>query len=187
MSTEKIKATRKAKPTKQQAIDEIVDLLGKIEKAEDDVAKSQSDWETQKEEAKTAKGVWMTRVSALRDLCRTRKKWAAEAKRQPLLNQVAKVAAPMVGVTDDTWKSVSLAGAAMQENHIDALEAAGVKTLGDLQSKMNQHGQFWAKELRINGRFRVAIEDTFNRYLTEITPAPAPAKDEPKPEAVDAA
>lgn len=163
----------KKRKTKQDSIDEGVVLLGKIEKAEEAVAKAQSNLEVAREEAKTAKGVWMTKVSELRDLCRTRKRWAAEAKRQPLFNQKKKPAPIDATKLGDEWKDHSLAAAAIKDNHIDALESAGVRTLGDLQAKMNQHGQFWAKELGINGRYRVPIEDDFNRYLIEITPKAA--------------
>lgn len=68
---------------------------------------------------------------------------------------------------DDSWKKYGLAAAAFEEKHQDALESAGIHTLGELQSAMNRHGQYWARDLKV-GKFRQAIEDNFNRYLTEI-------------------
>lgn len=73
--------------------------------------------------------------------------------------------------TDDSWKKMSLAAAAFKANHQDALEAAGIQTLGELQEKMNRHGGFWCKELGINGRFKEPIEDCFNHYLTGLQKA----------------
>ena len=73
--------------------------------------------------------------------------------------------------TDLTWHGHSLSAAAFKGNHQDALEAAGIRTLGELQEKMNRHGAFWSKELKINGRFRDPIEDCFNRYLTGLQKA----------------
>lgn len=172
--------------TKQETIDDVVDLLGKIEKAEQEVEKAQMVLESRKEEAKTAKGVWLTRVDALRELCRTRKKWAEEAKKQPLFNQkkdkdVRPTIQPSLPL-DDKWRKLSLAAAAISEKYIDKLEESGINTLGELQDKMNKHGQFWAKELGL-ARQRVAIEDEFNRYLMEMAPKMEPA---PAPEAAKA-
>ena len=100
-----------------------------------------------------------------------------DAKR-PLLATV-EATEKLAGPLDDKWKKNSLAAAAISEKYIDKLEEAGVHTLGELQAKMNEHGQFWAKELKI-ARSRVAIEDEFNRYLMEITPKETPATDTAK-------
>jgi hypothetical protein len=173
----------KKKQTKQEVIDDVVDLLGKIEKAEVEVEKAQIELEGRKEAAKTAKGVWLTRVDALRQLCRTRKRWAEEAKKQPLFNQGKKQDAPATvpKPADDKWKALTLAAAAISDKHIDKLEAAGVHTIGELSEKMNRHGQFWGRELGL-ARQRVAIEDEFNRYLMEITPKTEEPKSEPEAE-----
>jgi chromosome segregation ATPase len=80
-------------------------------------------------------------------------------------------AKPAAAEPGDAWKSHTLDKADFKPNHRDALEAAGVHTLGELQAKMNGHGQFWAKELRINGKFREPIEDAFNAYLMTVTAA----------------
>jgi hypothetical protein len=95
---------------------------------------------------------------------------------RPLLAEAAKngqavAAAPGDPDVDDSWKKLSLAAAAFKANHQDAMEAAGLQTLGDLQGKMNQHGQFWTREIGMTGRFRIAIEDCFNRYLNGIQKA----------------
>ena len=55
--------------------------------------------------------------------------------------------------------------AKLSEKAFDALEATHLKTLGDLQAKMNQHGEWWAKELGIHGRHRDAIADSFNSWI----------------------
>jgi hypothetical protein len=45
------------------------------------------------------------------------------------------------------------------------LEATHLATLGDLQAKMNIHGEWWFKELGVHGRYSTAIEDAFNQYI----------------------
>jgi hypothetical protein len=92
---------------------------------------------------------------------------------RPLLAESEKKDATVV--RGDKWKSLSLAAAAISDKYVEKLESAGVHTLGELQEKMNKHGQFWAKELGL-ARQRVAIEDEFNRYLMEITPKTAEEK-----------
>lgn len=88
---------------------------------------------------------------------------------QPLLTAAEKAGSNGSGeATDadaDAWKSLGIGAAAFKENHHDALEAAGIKTLGQLQAAMNEHGQFWASNNKINGRYRQPIEDAFNAYL----------------------
>jgi hypothetical protein len=100
---------------------------------------------------------------------------------RPLLAVAEKAA---TGPLDDKWKSLSLSAAAISEKHVEKLEAAGIHTLGELQDKMNKHGQFWGKELGM-ARQRVAIEDEFNRYLMEISPKAA-EEEKPTDKAVSA-
>jgi hypothetical protein len=69
--------------------------------------------------------------------------------------------------TGDVCRKLSLADAGFLVKQIDALEAAGIRTLGELQEAMNRHGQFWAKNLGVSGRLRQAIEDAFNAYLMQ--------------------
>lgn len=69
----------------------------------------------------------------------------------------------------DAWRKTKLSAIGFKANHLDSLERAGLKTLGDLQDKMNHHGQFWCKELKINGRFKETIEDCFNAWISKET------------------
>ena len=168
---------REHKQTKGESLTEISELLGKIEAAEDAVQVAEIELDARKEEAKTAKGVWMTRVAELRNLVRTRKRWAQEALSQPLLNQKPKgekegevepIAADVTAeVASVDWLRHGIGAAGFTDKQCEALQIAGLQTLGDLQSKMNQHGVFWAKEVGINGRYKTAIEDVFNRYLMD--------------------
>lgn len=67
----------------------------------------------------------------------------------------------------EAWRNHKLAvlKGKLTEKQFDALEATHLKTLGDLQAKMNQHGGFWARELGVHGRHTLAIEDAFNAYI----------------------
>jgi hypothetical protein len=69
---------------------------------------------------------------------------------------------------DDSWKLNTVAAAGFNEKQTDALEAAGLRTLGELQTAMNRHGQFWAKNTGVSGRLRQAIEDIFNAYVLKF-------------------
>lgn len=148
-------------------MDEIVELLGKIEKAEEAVESAALEWDSKKEEAKTAKGVWMTKVSELRDLCRTRKRWAAEAKKQPLLNQVeAKPAETATGAETQVsssgdlvelspkawrkWPTSTLAEYGLPAGKVKLLEESGLSTMGKLMDAMNKKGKedFWWKDIK---------------------------------------
>lgn len=98
-----------------------------------------------------------------------------DAKR-PLLAEMEKTEDGNAKATDadaDAWKSLGIGAAAFKENHHDALESAGIKTLGQLQAAMNEHGQFWASNNKINGRYRQGIEDSFNKYLMQVAKAGA--------------
>lgn len=76
---------------------------------------------------------------------------------------------------DLSWRKLSLAAAAFKANHLDALEAAGMRCLGDLQDAMNKHGGFWPKDTGVSGRFKESIEDCFNAYLRGLQKAAARA------------
>ena len=78
---------KKRRPNKGESLEEISTLLASIEKGEEAVELAEIQLDAKRDEAKTAKGVWLTRVAELRELVRTRKRWAEEMKRQPLLNQ----------------------------------------------------------------------------------------------------
>ena len=244
---------KKSRPTKGESLDEITQLLCEIEDAEEAVAQAELDYDGKREEMKTAKGVWHTRVSALREKVRSRRKWAEEAKRQPLLNgkkpeeaKPAEAAVPLpdgakeakqvklladidhdcqtvaksgetttayvdadgdlfffhyatqadgtraaspdkVCLEPEEWEEVKAASDAattatatewrstridrcnlFTEKQAEALELAGIRTLGGLQELMRAHGQFWCKEMKINGRHKEDIEERFNQYLIKI-------------------
>ena len=175
---EKKAPAKKKTPTKGESLAEVVELLEKIEKAEKDVEKAELAWNKQKEEAKIAKGVYQTRVDTLRDLAKTRDRWAEEAKRQPLFaNQnkekksadkpnEAKPEAARPG-DDESYKTQPLAvlKPRLSEKAWDALDATGIKTLGDMQAKMNEGGQFWPKNLGVHGRHKEDIEKAYNDFL----------------------
>ena len=164
---------KKRRKTKGEAIAEIQEILEKIEAKEKEVESAEIEWNTKREETKIAKGVWMTRVSELRELARTRERWAEEAKRQPLFNppktDVQSPAADqaIADRVNDELRFQTLGAAGFKPKHLDALEAAGLRYLSDLQEKMNQHGQFWAKELGV-ARMRDAIEKTFNDHVALV-------------------
>ena len=72
-------------PKRGESPEEIGKLLTQIEKAEKAVQVAEIELDSRKEAAKSAKAEWMVKVSELREMVRTRERWAAEAKRQPLL------------------------------------------------------------------------------------------------------
>lgn len=53
------------------------------------------------------------------------------------------------------------------DKQADALEAAGLRTLGGLQELMLAERLYWAKNLKINGRFKQDIEDRLNDFLAQ--------------------
>jgi prophage DNA circulation protein len=81
---------KKRKATKGEQLSEIEELLTKIEAAEDACTTARLEFDDRKEAAKSAKGTYQTRVDELRDLCRTRRRWAEERKKQPLLEAAEK-------------------------------------------------------------------------------------------------
>lgn len=141
-------------------------------------------------------GLW---TSDLAELARaaindSKRPLLAEAERAANSNGAAKADAksdakdPGDPDTDDSWRKLSLAVAAFRSNHQDALEAAGMRTLGDLQDAMNKGGQLWATNSGVNGRFRVAVEDCFNTYLSQLKKVAAKvAKENQKAEKAAAA
>jgi hypothetical protein len=194
------KKPKKAKKlNKGELLTEAAELLGRIEAAEVACQERQLEVNDARENYKASKQSYGAAVDELRKLSRARKEKmplfdAAGKKKSDTATTAdgANSVTPPAGTnghTDDTWKAAGLSAAAFADNHQDALEAAGLRTLGDLQAKMNQHGQWWSKEIGVNGRFRVPIEDAFNRYLTEICPpsipdksvAPQPATDKDQP------
>jgi len=66
---------------------------------------------------------------------------------------------------DQPWLAEPIAALELRPNHLDALEAADIRTVGELQARITRHGQFWAKDCGINGRFRQPIEDRLNQFV----------------------
>ena len=176
-SAKKPKAAKK--PTKTEQLQEAAELLERIEKAEKECETALLEWDRRRAAAKSAKEVYGNAVEQLRKLCRARseehplfdppkdKKTAAEDKPadQPLLDAAEKHADAKPAGTDTEWKNLSLAVAGFNEKQTDALEAADIRTLGELQDAMNRHGLYWAKNVGVSGRLRQKIEDVFNEYL----------------------
>ena len=82
-------------------------------------------------------------------------------------------AAPKAGQSEDDFiasqlKGTQLAAAGFKDNHLESLESAGLRSCHDLQAKMNQHGAFWAKEIGVSGRIRIAIEDRFTDFVNSL-------------------
>lgn len=72
--------------------------------------------------------------------------------------------------SNEEWKKhkLDVLRAALTEKQFEALESTHLKTLGELQAKMNAHGMWWAKELGIHGRNRDAIETAFSQHLVQV-------------------
>ena len=88
-------ASKAEKPPKRgEKPEEIAKLLGQIEKAEKAVQVAEIELDSRKEAAKSAKAEWLVKIGELRTLVRTRERWAAEAKRQPLFTKKADAPLP---------------------------------------------------------------------------------------------
>jgi len=169
---------KKEKPAKRgDSPEEIAKLLTQIEKAEKEVQVAEIELDAKKDEAKTAKGNWMLKVVELRTLVRTRERWAIEARRQPLLNQAKKDGAASEPKPADTpgdpepgigWRSTRIDKSGLfSEKAAEALELAGIRTLGGLQEAMQVGNEFWAKNSGVHGRFREQIEQTFSAFVAQ--------------------
>jgi hypothetical protein len=178
-------ATKAHKATKSDLLEEAAELLTRIETAETACQCARLELDDAREGVKCAKQNYGACVDELRKLARARREkhplFEAGAKGgKPLLdgNAGATVNAEPQPATDDSWKALSIHAAAFTDAQDDALEAADVRTLGELQAAMNRHGQWWAKELKIHGRHQQGIEDTFNEYLTKFSGSGAGAGSE---------
>lgn len=138
MTEAKKDSSSKKKPgkrkTKGETIEEVTQLLEQIEAAEDAVQEAEIELDSAKDIAKTAKGVWLTRVSELRELVRSRRRWAAEAKRQPLLHPEPDKAATLpdgavsskrIGMLRDVVRIDGKAGAVIGQEHTAYVDAKG--------------------------------------------------------------
>ena len=84
--TPEAKPAKKKNPTKGESLAEITELLEQIEAKSAEIKIARAAFDDSKDAAKIKKGVWQTKLCELEDLADTRRRWAAEAKRQPLLN-----------------------------------------------------------------------------------------------------
>ena len=169
------------KKTKAETIDEAVVLLGKIEAKEAEVETASRELDEARETAKTKKGVWLTKVDELRALCRTRKRWAAEAKRQPLLNQKAakgepgddspllaaaeQVAAAKTAPVD--WRKLPIDKLSLTKSALAKFGERDILTLGDFQTFQGKHGDFWGKELGLHGKQKEVVTDAWERFWAD--------------------
>lgn len=101
----------------------------------------------------------------------------AERPMEKLFEEAEKSASGKKPGTPDNaeWRKCRVAVAGFTEKQVDALEAAGLLTLGELQDAMNRHGEWWAKTTGVSGRMRQKIEDAFNDYLIKFGDKPSEA------------
>jgi hypothetical protein len=166
-SAKKVKASKK--PTKTESLQEITELLTAIEAKEEEIEFAEIELESKREELKTAKGVWLLKVSELRELVRTRKRWAEEAKRQPLLNGAKKAdadadAVARVGAAAMAWRDhgvewLHAENPKITDAKIGNLHAAKLDTLGELADKMDQESTWWHKGTGIGAEYGQMIAD----------------------------
>lgn len=143
-----------------------VELLDELAEANQEVRIARSDWANKREATKAAK----SRLDAANERLSTIVEgWENDSKR-PLFqrNTQTQPVASETQADSQEWRSRSLTAAAFSEKAQDALESAGIHTLGELQDQMTRHGMNWASENGVHGRYREAIEKNFNRYLNEI-------------------
>jgi hypothetical protein len=144
------------KATKQMALDDIEALLTQIEAAELDVQKAAIELDARKEAAKTAKGVWLTRIETLQTLIGTRRRWNEERKRQPLLaaaeaaaqTVMAAVEAHLPDPNPAGWRDVRLDTFGLGTRTMKALDAAGLTTLGLLTDFQMANGEWWVRNVK---------------------------------------
>lgn len=73
----------------------------------------------------------------------------------------------------DAWQKKPISALVLSDKAADALEEAGIKTLGELSAAMIRGGEWWAKNNKIHGRFRQPIEEAINAYLSAEVPQKA--------------
>ena len=176
MATSKTKKPKAAMPH-----DEIEQLLGQIEKAEEKVQIELRGWEARREEAKIAKAGYDTAVGELCRLCRTRQQWAEEGEKQPLLATTEEVtvgdvtfsaspeavAAALVSDILD-WRSFTLAKAGIDGRAGKALTEAGIDTLGKLVDLQAEQGEWWQRSVKgVGHSSRDEIENCIENFWRE--------------------
>jgi hypothetical protein len=70
------------------------------------------------------------------------------------------------------WRKASLADVGLRDGDIKKLGTVGVTTAGELQDRMQKHGQFWASEITGFGlAAKDRIEDSFNAFVSRAEAA----------------
>ena len=76
--------------------------------------------------------------------------------------------------TDKSWHQHRVGSAGFTDKQTDALEAADLRTLGELQAAMTRSRNWWAKNAGVSERLRDGIETIFNSWILEhVNPEPA--------------
>lgn len=175
MAKKKAKAKVK-KPTKADLLEEADELLRRIEQAEKDCQSALADMQIRKDEYKMAKECYGNAVVELRRLCRARNESHPlfdQAKKNSESNGDAKPADGQIPHIAANWKELPIVTlqqyGSVTAKALDALASADIRTCGELQAKIERHGDFWAKECKVT-RARVAIEDALTAMVTHYTP-----------------
>lgn len=186
----KIKSEKPRKPkkvhlwdTELEPLREADGLLKQIEVAEVDAAERSLRVELVREELGNAKTAYKDAVAQLRKLCRARKEKhplfdhapkPAELEKeppkadglpeiQPTLDEPAKA-----GTTNEAWKELPLSAAGINGKVGVLLAEAGHDTLGRLAKLMQDHGQWWNKEVKGIGESGAAeVADRFAAFWSE--------------------
>ena len=90
---------------------------------------------------------------------------------EPEEYEEVKAASDVATTTTPTeWRSTRIDKCGkFTQAQVDALEAAGLRTLGGLQEAMANEPDWWSKNLKINGRHKQPIEDAFNDFLATVS------------------
>ncbi len=128
------KPAKKKKQTKGESLAEITELLEQIEAKSAEIKIARAAFDDSKEAAKIKKGVWQTKLCELQDLADTRERWAAEAKRQPLLHPKpdksatlpdGAVSSKRIGMLRDVVRLDGNAAAVTGQEHTAFVDAKG--------------------------------------------------------------
>ncbi len=166
-------------PKRGESPEEIDKLLTQIEKAEKAVQVAEIELDSRKEAAKVAKAEWMVKVGELRSLARTRERWAAEAKRQPLLQPKPDKAATLpdgavsskrIGMLRDVVRIDGKAAAVTGQEHTAYVDAKGDTFLLVDGNTIDLNPEDWTEIVDapnpINGEWR---KFTIDRLAGDVT------------------
>jgi hypothetical protein len=87
---------------------------------------------------------------------------------RPLLKEAEKGEAKVEKTEPPTgeWRKTRIDKSGLfTEKQADALEAAGLRTLGGLQEAMVNEPEWWAKNLKVNGRYKAPIEEALTAFI----------------------